>query len=90
MAAYIAVARAVSMRRFEPRSLPAAARLALTETEFLWQVRLYLDGKKLTPSYDNVNNMFSVRYFLNLVLVDQSGRRYFKAQEITLWRKDFG
>mmetsp|Transcript_12966 Transcript_12966/g.33085 ORF Transcript_12966/g.33085 Transcript_12966/m.33085 type:complete len:297 (-) Transcript_12966:1204-2094(-) len=53
-------------------------------------VRLYLDGKKLTPSYDNVNNMFSVRYFLNLVLVDQSGRRYFKAQEITLWRKDFG
>ena len=27
------------------------------------------------------------RYYLNLVLVDEEERRYFKQQEITLWRK---
>jgi vacuolar protein sorting-associated protein 26 len=27
-----------------------------------------------------------VRYYLNLVLVDQEERRYFKQQEITLYR----
>ena len=29
----------------------------------------------------------SLRYYLNLVLVDEEERRYFKQQEITLWRK---
>eukprot|EP00516_Mucochytrium_quahogii_P013249 CAMPEP_0203792278 /NCGR_PEP_ID=MMETSP0100_2-20121128/5154_1 /ASSEMBLY_ACC=CAM_ASM_000210 /TAXON_ID=96639 /ORGANISM=" , Strain NY0313808BC1" /LENGTH=297 /DNA_ID=CAMNT_0050695795 /DNA_START=21 /DNA_END=914 /DNA_ORIENTATION=+ len=53
-------------------------------------VRLFLSNSKLTPTYDNVNNQFSVRYFLNLVLVDQEDRRYFKQQEITIWRKDLG
>ncbi|KAL4134459.1 hypothetical protein PRIC2_004759 [Phytophthora ramorum] len=33
---------------------------------------------------------FSVKYFLNLVLVDEEDRRYFKQQEITLWRKNVG
>ena len=28
-----------------------------------------------------------LRYYLNLVLVDEEERRYFKQQEITLWRK---
>ena len=52
-------------------------------------IRLYLGGiSELTPSYINVANSFSVRYFLNLVLVDEEDRRYFKQQEITLWRKD--
>ncbi|ETW09683.1 hypothetical protein H310_00196 [Aphanomyces invadans] len=50
-------------------------------------VRLFLGGVALTPTYKNVNNKFSVKYFLNLVLVDESDRRYFKQQEITLWRK---
>mmetsp|Transcript_25743 Transcript_25743/g.37414 ORF Transcript_25743/g.37414 Transcript_25743/m.37414 type:complete len:162 (-) Transcript_25743:552-1037(-) len=55
-------------------------------------VRLYLHGipADLTPTYDAVNNRFSVRYFLNLVLVDEEDRRYFKQQEIILWRKVFG
>lgn len=44
----------------------------------------------LTPTYTNVNNRFSVRYFLNLVLVDEEDRRYFKQQEIVLWRKELG
>ena len=55
-------------------------------------VRLYLKALPvdLTPTYDAVNNRFSVRYFLNLVLVDEEDRRYFKQQEIILWRKEVG
>ncbi|CAH0513260.1 unnamed protein product [Peronospora belbahrii] len=53
-------------------------------------VRLYLAPYDLTPTYCNVLNRFSVKYFLNLVLVDEEERRYFKQQEITLWRKHIG
>jgi len=28
-----------------------------------------------------------VKYFLNLVLVDEEDRRYFKQQEVVFWRK---
>jgi vacuolar protein sorting-associated protein 26 len=34
-------------------------------------VRLFLSGFDLTPTYRNVNNKFSVKYYLNLVLVDE-------------------
>lgn len=52
-------------------------------------VRLFLRGiaGDLTPTYDSVYNRFSVQYFLNLVLVDEEDRRYFKQSEIFLWRK---
>lgn len=50
-------------------------------------IRMFLDGYKLTPSYKDVNKKFSVRYFLNLTLVDEEDRRYFKQQEITLYRE---
>ena len=55
-------------------------------------VRLYLGGipADLTPTYDSPNSRFSVRYYLNLVLVDEEDRRYFKQQEIILWRKHLG
>lgn len=55
-------------------------------------VKLSLQGvpADLTPTYSAVNNRFSVRYFINLVLVDEDDRRYFKQQEIILWRKDLG
>ena len=55
-------------------------------------VKLSLRGipADLTPTYTAVNNRFSVRYFLNLVLVDEEDRRYFKQQEIILWRKELG
>ena len=36
----------------------------------------------------NVNNKFSVKYYLNLVLIDEEDRRYFKQQEIQLWRRE--
>lgn len=51
-------------------------------------IRMFLGAFELTPTYYNVNNKFSVRHFLNLVLVDEEDRRYFKQQEIILWRKD--
>ena len=50
-------------------------------------VRFYLASTDLTPTYENVNNRFSCRYSLNLVLIDEQDRRYFKQQEIILWRK---
>jgi len=56
-------------------------------------VKLFLAGipADLTPTHDSAQNgRFSVRYFLNLVLVDEEDRRYFKQQEIILWRKDLG
>uniref|UniRef100_A0A8C5Q904 Kinesin family binding protein n=1 Tax=Leptobrachium leishanense TaxID=445787 RepID=A0A8C5Q904_9ANUR len=50
-------------------------------------IRLFLAGYDPTPTMRDVNKKFSVRYFLNLVLVDEEDRRYFKQQEIVLWRK---
>mmetsp|Transcript_8107 Transcript_8107/g.9293 ORF Transcript_8107/g.9293 Transcript_8107/m.9293 type:complete len:301 (-) Transcript_8107:1903-2805(-) len=53
-------------------------------------VRLFLSNSKLTPTYSNVNNQFSVKYYLNLVLLDETDRRYFKQQEIQLFRDAIG
>ncbi|XP_052477289.1 vacuolar protein sorting-associated protein 26A isoform X1 [Gossypium raimondii] len=49
-------------------------------------IRLFLSPYELTPTYRNINNKFSVKYYLNLVLVDEEDRRYFKQQEITMYR----
>lgn len=51
-------------------------------------IRLFLSPYDLTPTYRNINNKFSVRYYLNLVLVDEEDRRYFKQQEITIYRQE--
>ena len=50
-------------------------------------VRFYLASSDLTPTYKSVNNRVSCKYILNLVLLDEDERRYFKQQEIELWRK---
>ncbi|KAF6031529.1 Vps26 [Bugula neritina] len=50
-------------------------------------IRLFLSGYELSPTLREINKKFSVRYFLNLVLIDEEDRRYFKQQEITLFRK---
>lgn len=50
-------------------------------------IRLFLSGYELTPTMRDIEKKFSVRYYLNLVLVDEEDRRYFKQQEIILWRK---
>jgi len=49
-------------------------------------IRLHLAPYDLTPSYPNVHNKYGVKYSINLVLVDEEDRRYFKQQEITLVR----
>mmetsp|Transcript_10907 Transcript_10907/g.18656 ORF Transcript_10907/g.18656 Transcript_10907/m.18656 type:complete len:309 (-) Transcript_10907:286-1212(-) len=49
-------------------------------------MRLFLGAYPiLTPSYRAVNNKFSVKYYLNLVIVDEDDRRYYKQSEIYLW-----
>lgn len=53
-------------------------------------VRVYLSSYDLTPTFKNVQNKFSVKYFLNLVIVDEEDRRYFKQSEIVLFRKKIG
>jgi len=50
-------------------------------------IRLFLSAyPTLTPTYIAINNRFSVKYYLNLVIIDQDDRRYFKQAEIVLWR----
>jgi len=51
-------------------------------------LRLFLAGFELTPTFRDINKRFSVRYYLNLVLIDEENRRYFKQQEITVYRSD--
>ena len=50
-------------------------------------IRIYLSAYKLTPTYLNLNNRFSVQYYLNLVLIDTDERKYYKQHEITLIRR---
>jgi len=50
-------------------------------------VRLFLSGVDITPTYKDVYNKFSVSYILNLVLIDEDDRRYFKQREVIFWRK---
>jgi vacuolar protein sorting-associated protein 26 len=50
-------------------------------------IRLFLSAYDLTPTMRDVQKKFSSKYYLNLVLVDEEERRYFKQQEIILWRK---
>ncbi|KAH9037392.1 vacuolar protein sorting-associated protein 26 [Lactarius deliciosus] len=49
-------------------------------------IQLFLGGFDLTPTFRDVNKTFSTRYYLNLVLIDEESRRYFKQQEITIFR----
>lgn len=43
-------------------------------------IRLFLGGFDLTPTFRDVNKKFTTRYYLNLVLIDEENRRYFKQQ----------
>lgn len=49
-------------------------------------IRLFLSGYELTPTMRDINKKFSVRYYLNLVLVDEEERRYFKQQVKIIYR----
>lgn len=52
-------------------------------------IRMYLGSYDLSPTYMNVNNVFSLRYFLKIVIIDDDERHFYKQQEIFLWRKGF-
>lgn len=43
-------------------------------------IRVFLGGFDLTPTFRDVNKKFTTRYYLNLVLIDEENRRYFKQQ----------
>jgi len=50
-------------------------------------VRIFLaQHENLTPTYTNLNNQFSVEYYLSVVLIDETNRRYFREHEIHLYR----
>lgn len=53
-------------------------------------VRMFLAPYELSPTFNNVHKAFSVRYYLDLVLIDEKDQRFFKRQEITLWRDRLG
>jgi vacuolar protein sorting-associated protein 26 len=50
-------------------------------------IRMYTNGIELSPSYENIHNRLGVKYWINLVLLDEEDRRYFKQTEITFYRK---
>ncbi|CCK70523.1 retromer subunit PEP8 KNAG_0E02640 [Huiozyma naganishii CBS 8797] len=47
-------------------------------------IRLFLSGYDLTPNMSC--NYFNIKNYLNLVIIDEDGRRYFKQSEISLYR----
>ena len=49
-------------------------------------IRFFLKPYDLTPSLTNINNKFSVQYFINIVLTDVEERKYFKQHEIFFHR----
>ena len=51
-------------------------------------IRFFLKPYDLTPTFNNINNKFSVQYFINLVLTDVEDRKYFKQHEIIMFRID--
>ena len=64
-----------------PFLYPAATRcnVPLSAGESI-PIRLFLAGYDLNPTMRDINKKFSCRYYLNLVLVDEEERRYFKQQ----------
>lgn len=49
-------------------------------------LRIFLKSCGVTPTYTNINNRASVRYFINLYLKDDEGRSFGKMQEIVIWK----
>ena len=49
-------------------------------------IRFFLKSYNLTPTYPNIDNIFFVKYYLNLVIADDNDNRYFKQKEICLFR----
>ncbi|CAM9726573.1 unnamed protein product, partial [Choristocarpus tenellus] len=48
-------------------------------------LRVFLKPYALTPTYSNIHK-FNVKYYLNLVLVDEEDRRYVRVRDIGMDR----
>ena len=48
--------------------------------------RIFLKSYNLTPTYKNVNNIFSLKYYVNLIIGDFNNNTFFKQTEIKLFR----
>lgn len=51
-------------------------------------IRLFLSPYNLTPTYQDINSRLNVTYYLNIVLIDDEERRYFKQHEVKFFRLD--
>ena len=48
--------------------------------------RIFLKSYNLTPTYKNINNIFCVKYYINLIIGDYENNTFFKQKEIKLFR----
>ena len=48
--------------------------------------RIFLKSYNLTPTYKNINNIFSLKYYVNLIIGDYKNNTFFKQTEIKLFR----
>lgn len=53
-------------------------------------LRLYLAQFPLGPTYRNICGSCNVRYFLNLIVTDEADQKFYKRQELELWRGKVG
>jgi vacuolar protein sorting-associated protein 26 len=51
-------------------------------------IRVFLKSCGVTPTYTNISNRASVKYFIFLLMRDEEGRTFSKEQEIVIWRPD--
>ncbi len=50
-------------------------------------IRMFLNPESVSPTYKEINNTVSVRYYVKFVITNEDDQTFFKQQEITLWRK---
>jgi len=48
---------------------------------------MFISAYDLTPTYKDINNLFSVKYYFKFVLIDIDDKAYFKQQEVILYKK---
>jgi vacuolar protein sorting-associated protein 26 len=52
-------------------------------------IRMFISNfENISPSYRELNNIFSVKYFLKFVVINEDDKSFYKQQEVFLWRKN--
>lgn len=52
-------------------------------------IRIFIGYFDLSPTYKDVNSLFSVKYYLRIIVNDNEDKSYFKDQEIFLFREGY-